>query len=295
MKLTKAVQKISDCCKTEANRVSYVALGRSLVDFFERDPEIETITPEQMIAYADHLKTVAAVNRPGDRPLSVSTRCSYLKRVRALFNKLVADGLIPSNPAARVVIPSPSSHKVKAISLKNQRAMIAAAKINLRDYAVLRLFAATGARLSEIVGLTVGDVEIGDQGGRARIVGKGSKERLIFFKRLTAGALRDYLSYRQATDRDPLFTKLRPPYDAMTPRAIENIFILYAGKLGIERPFMPHSFRHCFAKQLIANGADLRTVADLMGHSDPAFTARVYLQWTEEELEDRYNQFFAIS
>lgn len=279
MKLRTEVNKIKSNCRA-CYATSITTAANSLITYLGYDPEIETITYQTMDNYRGWL---------AKKRLSVATQKTYLNTLATLFNKFVDNGLLNDNPLKLVKIPKPQQ-RVKAISPDHQLRMIAAAKINLRDYAILRLYASTGARLSEFVELRVKDIEIGETIGKARIIGKGIKERSIFFTEETAHALTSYLHWRNARPHDPLFTQLYHD-KKISAKGISEIFNRYGRLAQIPKPYNPHSYRHAFAKALIKNGADIRTVCDLMGHSDPAFTARVYLKWTEEELAERYKMF----
>jgi site-specific recombinase XerD len=154
-----------------------------------------------------------------------------------------------------------------------------------RDQAILELFYASGLRLSELVGLDVGDVNL--SGRMARVAGKGGKERLVPFNRAAAEAIRRMLPDalpragshaappapgRRGGRRQPLFVNLRG--GRLTVRSVDRIVRRYAREAAIAERVSPHALRHTFATHLLQAGADLRAIQELLGHARLGTTQR---------------------
>jgi integrase/recombinase XerC len=156
-----------------------------------------------------------------------------------------------------------------------------------RDQAILELFYASGLRLSELVDLDLGDVNL--SGRIARVRGKGGKERLAPFNRVAADALRRMLqdartapaapsasrasrAVKHAARRQPLFVNLRG--GRLTTRSVDRIVRRYVREAAIQQGISPHALRHTFATHLLQAGADLRAIQELLGHARLTTTQR---------------------
>ena len=147
--------------------------------------------------------------------------------------------------------------------------------IDLRDRAILELFYATGMRVSELVGLDLGDVHFGER--LVRVRGKGKKERLVPFGRKSAETLQAYLKARpllqEKTAGGPaVFLNYRG--ERLTPRSVQRMVRAYIRKTAVTRRISPHSLRHSFASHLLGRGADLRVIQELLGHASLATTQK---------------------
>jgi len=158
-----------------------------------------------------------------------------------------------------------------------------------RDQAILELFYASGLRLSELVDLDLGDVNLASR--IARVRGKGGKERLVPFNRAAAEAIRRMLqdgtgprreppsrstgrerAARHASRRQPLFRNLRG--GRLTTRSVDRIVRQYVREAAVHQKISPHALRHTFATHLLQAGADLRAIQELLGHARLSTTQR---------------------
>lgn len=161
----------------------------------------------------------------------------------------------------------------------------------LRDKAILELFFSTGLRVSELCGLNR-DLDLSRDEFSVR--GKGEKVRVVFLSPDAKEAIKKYEAKRQDLD-DALFTQLGKNAKGakdlrLTPRSIERIVKKYATKAGITRKVTPHVIRHSFATDLLENGADLRSVQALLGHSNIS-TTQVYTHVTDKHLREVHKNF----
>ena len=169
-----------------------------------------------------------------------------------------------------------------------------------RDKALFEMLYSSGCRVSEIAGLKFGDFSSGYES--ALVLGKGSKERRVYFEKDARSALKLYLDEREkrfpVTSRKGAFTvknifvnqKGRP----LTTQGIWYIVTRYSGIEGTNKYVSPHAFRHTFATQMLNNGADIRMVQEMLGHSSISTTQR-YTHVTKENLKETYNQAFPHS
>jgi site-specific recombinase XerD len=170
----------------------------------------------------------------------------------------------------------------------------------LRDKAILELFFSTGLRLSELCSL---DRDLDLSKDEFSIRGKGEKVRVVFLSSSAKEAIREYLKNRKDID-EPLFIQYsrnrnnkisgsptsRNSTSRLTPRSVERIVKYYAIVAGISKKVTPHIIRHCFATDLLSNGADIRSVQMMLGHANIA-TTQIYTHITDKQLRDVHKKF----
>ena len=246
----------------------------------------EGIGPQDVTAFAHDLRT-----RP-DRPLAASSMARMLSTVRSFHKFLLEESLVEVDVSAETKPPKLALRLPKAISIEQMSSVLEAAggddPQSLRDRALLELLYATGARISEAVALNVDDLVDGDI---VRLFGKGGKQRIVPVGSYARAAIDAYL------------VRARPGFSARgaaTPALFlgsrghrvsrQNAWLIIRAaaekaKLGIE--ISPHTFRHSFATHLLAGGADVRVVQELLGHSSVA-TTQIYTMVTADTLRDMY-------
>lgn len=159
---------------------------------------------------------------------------------------------------------------------------------SLRNQALLELLYATGIRVSELVAISVRDID--NALGIVKVMGKGSKERYVPFGSFAMEALGSYLSEARPIlmkdkNHQTLFVNLRG--DPITPRGVRHVLNGMMEEAAINRKIHPHMLRHSFATHMLSNGADIRTVQELLGHSQLSST-QVYTHITKEHLRKTY-------
>ena len=249
------------------------------------------IAPADVSAFALHLRT-----RP-EKPLTASSLARMLSSVRSLHRFLLDEQLVAVDVTTEVAPPKLASRLPKAITIEQMAAVLATTigdDLNsLRDRALLELLYATGARISEAVDLNVDDV-IGTEGTSVdvvRLFGKGGKQRIVPLGSFAQAAIDAYLVRARptlstrGTATPALFLGIRG-----TRVSRQNAWLIIRAraeqaKLGFE--ISPHTFRHSFATHLLAGGADVRVVQELLGHSSVA-TTQIYTLVTADTLRDMY-------
>jgi len=212
---------------------------------------------------------------------------------RSFFKYLLREGIVKTNPFELLLTPKlekrlpnflyPDEIKtlIESVATKNAA--------GIRDKAVLEVLYASGMRVSEVIKLTLADLD--SAAGEVKVVGKGSKERIVLLGSHAISALRRYLS-----EVRPKLLKKRKNQTLflskfglkLTTRSIERMIRKYAKKCSITKKITPHVIRHTFATHLLSGGADLRMVQELMGHSSLS-TTQIYTHITKERLKSVYD------
>lgn len=151
----------------------------------------------------------------------------------------------------------------------------------IRDKAIFELLYATGIRCSELVNITIADIDMRNK--TIRILGKGNKERIVLFGQKAQQKINDYLEKERALVKSPeekLFLNYR--YQTLTPRSVQRIVEHFRNFLKVPREITPHKIRHSFATHLLNQGADLRAIQELLGHKTLSSTEK----YTHVSLED---------
>lgn len=237
------------------------------------DPK--AVLPEDVRDYRQHLLAVR-----GAAPATVNRR---LAAVRAFFNFLTARGEVAANPAARIGGVRMTRPAPRALSGPELRRLLREARraANPLHRAVVVVLLNTGLRASELCGLKLSDLQLSPRRGRLVVRGKGEKVREVPLNAGAREALEEWLSVRPAAADDRLFVGRRGP---LTPSGVWRIVTKLARRAGLE-DVHPHALRHTFATRLLREaGADLVTVAELLGHEDISTTAR-YTKPSAEDLE----------
>jgi len=162
----------------------------------------------------------------------------------------------------------------------------------LRDRAILELLFSTGLRVSELCGLNRESINL--KSGEFAVRGKGDKVRLVFLSETAKNALKNYLEKREDVD-EALFVRNIKNFNKednlrLTSRSIERLVKFYATKAGLSKQVSPHTLRHSFATDLLMNGADIRSVQALLGHSNIT-TTQIYTHITDKQLREVHQAF----
>lgn len=234
-----------------------------------------------------------------DENLAPRTRARALVAVRRFHGFALGEGLAATDPASEVSPPQEGLRLPKALSLDDIEAMLATTggeePAQIRAAALLELLYATGARISEAVGVDLDDLDDLDlETSLVRLYGKGGKERIVPFGSHAATALGAWVSRtrpsmaakaRSSAPAGALFLNAR---GTRLSRQTAWQIVKDAGELaGLEAEVSPHTFRHSFATHLLEGGADIRVVQELLGHASVT-TTQIYTKVSEETLREVY-------
>jgi integrase/recombinase XerC len=223
-----------------------------------------------------------------DRRLSKATVARKLASVRSLLRFLARRGVLGVNPARQVRSPR-LGRRLPSFLPKDEAAGLLdqapeESEAGRRDHALLELLYATGLRVAECCGLDRRDLDRSQ--GTVRVLGKGSKERVVPVGETALDAVEAYLSLR-GDDSGPLFRNVRG--GRLTVRSVHRIVRNRARLAGISQRVTPHTLRHTFATHMLGEGADLRLIQELLGHSRLSTTQR-YTHVSPEQLMKVYDR-----
>lgn len=291
MELRQAADRFLQHLKLERNYSPHTLknYGRDLTQFHSyltRDGR-ESVAPGQV----DHLTIrdfLGHLYRKGNQKSSVARKLACL---RSFFRFLHAEGEIGANPARLVQTPRLPRKAPPLLSPREIEAVLDLPPKDtdrgIRDRAILDLLYSSGIRVGELVALDVEDLSL--ESRLIRVRGKGRKERVVPFGGKAEKRVRKYLTVRSQTLRrrrsveNPraLFLNLRG--SRLTARSVQRSLAEYLRSSARSLKVHPHLLRHCFATHLLNNGADLRSIQELLGHANLSTTQR-YTQLTVEEL-----------
>ncbi|BAF59391.1 site-specific recombinase XerD [Pelotomaculum thermopropionicum SI] len=225
---------------------------------------------------------------------STATISRHLASIRAFYRFAVGEGILPADPSSDLETPKPAQKLPRVLSVEEVDLLMgqpgSGEPAGLRDKAMLELLYATGMRVSELVSLNLEHVNL--ENGFVRCLGKGSRERIIPVGDVAVRWLKEYLErarYKLSKPgrTDALFVNQHGR--RLTRQGFWKIIKKYARKAKIKKVITPHTLRHSFATHLLENGADLRSVQEMLGHADIS-TTQIYTHLTRNRLRDVYNR-----
>ena len=257
--------------------------------FLTPQTEVSSITKENILLCIGQLskqhKSAASINR-------------FIAAIRTLFKYAQKFEYVNKNPSLEVKTVKLKKQLPRYMTQSEAREIINQPVNNellwqTRDYAIFIMLYSSGCRISELVNLKLSDFK--DNYSWAFVIGKGRKQRKVYFEEKSKAALKTYLEDRQKIIEQ---NKIQNPTDqlfinqkgtAITTEGVRYILSKYSGAEGTNHHVNPHAFRHSFATNLIANGADVRVVQEMLGHSNISTTQR-YTHITTEKLIEIYNK-----
>lgn len=247
--------------------------------------KIEEISRQNIVSYLMVLR---------EQGKATSTISRSMASIRAFFQFLLRDQKIISDPSIHLETPKIERRLPKVLSIAEVEALLQAPQSSTafgqRDRAMLELLYATGIRVSELISLSLEDVHL--QMGFVKCLGKGSKERVIPLGRVAIESLEQYIQVgRHKLDKKKRSKALFLNHhgNPISRQGFWKIIKKHAKDAGIEKDIMPHTIRHSFATHLLENGADLRSVQEMLGHADIS-TTQIYTHVTKTRLKDVYSK-----
>jgi site-specific recombinase XerD len=239
-----------------------------------------------------------------DKNLKIITQNYHLIALRS-FLKYLAKRDIKSLAAEKIELPKTPARTVEFLDIEDVERLIKATYqekddlTRLRDRAILEMLFSTGLRISELVSLKRDSLNL--KRGEFAVRGKGDKMRLVFLSKGAIEHLERYLDQREDNSKalfirhdakesvEKQIASMSEKAAGLTPRSIQRIIKKYAKLAGIMKKITPHTLRHSFATDLLTNGADLRSVQELLGHSSIS-TTQIYTHLTNKRLRDVYEK-----
>lgn len=229
---------------------------------------------------------------------AASTTSRIISTLKKLFVYLLKEGRVEFNPLALIQSPKKVHRLPKVLNMQQVDALLNAPDTTtswgLRDRAVLEVMYATGLRVSELIGLTIDELHL--DLGFLQTIGKGNKERIVPLGEEAEYWMSEYLtlirpSFAQKSKQPSSAVFLTERGNAFTRQGIWKNLKKYVALANIDFEVSPHMLRHSFATHLLENGADLRMVQELLGHSDIS-TTQIYTHITQQRLQKVYRKYF---
>ncbi len=255
-----------------------------LTDFFKflkkQNKDYHAIDKEIVRAYLKYLDT---------KNLKNSTISRRISALRTFYNYLVNENIVLTNHFNNVKNPKLEKKLPNYLNYTEMEELLESISIDsiegLKERLLIELFYATGARVSEIINIKLKDIDFSHK--TIRITGKGKKERIVYYGEYAAKYLNLYL--KEVDIQEYLFTNSKG--DALTVFEVEDIIKKIMKNLAIKTHVTPHTLRHTFATHLLNNGADIRSVQELLGHANLSTTG-IYTHVSTDRLKDVYFKTF---
>jgi integrase/recombinase XerD len=215
----------------------------------------------------------------------ISTISTKLSTLKSFFSWLTSEEILQRDPSMKIKPPKKEKRLPKALSIEELE-MLRESCQNTRQRATLEILYATGCRLSEVHGLNREDIDYHTMS--CKVIGKGNKEREVYFSFKAMFHLKKYLLSRTDQDTALIITERRP-YRRLSKRGIQREIRELAQQSGIKKEISPHTLRHTFATLLLNNGADLVAVQELLGHENPA-TTQIYASISAERKREQHKK-----
>lgn len=261
-------------CGMSGNSVkAYRSDLRQFFEWFETagPTDVTAVELKHLTAYLKHLH---------DRRLAATSIARHLVSIKMFFRYLVLEGILQESVVELMSSPKLWQHLPKVLSPDTVDRLLAAPqsvdRYPLRDRAILTVMYATGCRASETANLMLANVNL--QEGICRCIGKGNKERLVSLNPVAIAAIESYLRHERpdlAKRDDNGYLFLSRSGNSLSRIAIWQLIKKYAARVGCSKEVSPHTLRHSFATHMLAGGAEIRALQELMGHASIS-TTQIY-------------------
>jgi len=245
------------------------------------EPDINTVTVSDLRSFLEYCF---------DRGLKRSSLERKIAVIKSFFTYLHRNEFIQENPSKKLIYPKKEKRLPKFLYLKEYNELTDFEIhdfFDLRDKAAIALFYSTGARISEIAGSLLVDLDL--ESGRLKVSGKGSVERILFITDETVDLLKKYIQERDlkfAVKSEFIFVNRSGK--GISVKGMYNLIMKRAAAAGLSYKLSPHTLRHSFATELLNNGADIRAVQEMLGHKSLS-TTQVYTHTTKARLKKVYD------
>lgn len=232
-----------------------------------------------------------SMQKQGKASSSISRACAA---IRSFYRFLFHENYIDDDPTLNIESPKLEKRLPRVLTVSEVETLLSQPKSNdpweLRDRAMLELLYSTGIRVSELISLTCEDIKL--EMGFLRCIGKGSKERIVPVGKIATFYVKKYIQearnkFLKKNNTDILF--LNRYGEGLTRQGFWKIIKKYSKKAGIKKEITPHTLRHSFATHLLENGADLRSVQEMLGHADIS-TTQIYTHLTKSKMKEIYDK-----
>lgn len=264
--------------------------GRDLRQFLvflqeKKGLQVVEVTQAVVIGYLLHLQA---------KGRATATLSRSLAAIKSFYHFLAREQIIPKDPTVNLDAPKQEKRLPRVLSVEEVVKLLEQPDLKspsgIRDRTMLEVLYATGLRVSELVSLKIENVNLEE--GYLRCLGKGSKERIIPLGSVATKYVTFYLDHARkflASNPREEILFLNHHGNGLTRQGFWKIIKKYADQLGIANSITPHTLRHSFATHLLENGADLRSVQEMLGHADIS-TTQIYTHLTRNKLKEIYEK-----
>jgi integrase/recombinase XerD len=263
---------------------SYASDLRRYTSFLEeKKKDIKSALRRDIIDFSEGLR---------NEGYSIPSICRYLSSIKALYKYLLIEAILENDPSGNIHMPKKWERLPKALSVSEVMDLLGTGltgKTVLRDSAMIELLYSSGLRVSELVLMKLGDIHF--DAGFVRVMGKGSKERVVPVNVRALDKVKKYMD----EERPEILGKRQSHYlfvtrtgKPMTRQRFWQTLKAVGKQAGME--ISPHTIRHCFATHLLEGGADLRSVQKMLGHSDIS-TTQIYTKVTTDRIKKVFKAY----
>jgi site-specific recombinase XerD len=309
MKLEKLLIRYLEHCEIEKNlsqntiRMYHFYLS-DFIEFsqgFLNKKDVEETDLDAELIKKYRLELNRRISSKSQKEYKRSTQKTFLVALRAFLKYLLIEEKLNVLPPEQIILGKAEARVPKVLNEEQLERLFEVQNLNkksgIRDRAILELLFSTGLRVSELTNLNVGDVNL--KTGEFTVVGKGRKVRTVYLSDSAKEWIRRYLSTRH-DEFTPLFLRysgkkmdegdITGESLRLTVRSVQRLVKKYTLRAGIAVDATPHTLRHTFATGLLREGADLRSVQELLGHTNVS-TTQIYTHLTSKQLKDVHKKF----
>lgn len=256
-----------------------------LENILQVDKDLDSVDKELILNYITYLK---------NKNLSKKSQSRFLASIKSFFRYQIREKNITRDPTVTLESPKADKHLPDVLSVEDIESLLEAPQLNTvlayRDRTMLEVAYGSGLRVSELLSLKLEDINL--ELGFIKCVGKGSKERIIPVGEVALDYLKEYIEVKRPdliknAKEKRLFLNSRG--NQLSRQGFYKILLNYGKKAGITKHLSPHTLRHSFATHLLENGADLRSVQEMLGHSDIT-TTELYTHLTIKHMKKVYKE-----
>ncbi|OGW37473.1 MAG: site-specific tyrosine recombinase XerD [Nitrospirae bacterium RBG_13_39_12] len=264
----------------------FLDLKKYLEFLSSKDKQFASLSKSDIIDFIEKLR---------DEGYSISSICRIISSIKGLCKYLIIEKIIKEDPTENLQSPKKWNRLPKSLSFTEVESLL---EINpsihynpttIRDYVMLELLYSSGLRVSELVSLKLNDINL--EAGFLRVLGKGSKERVVPINIRAVETVKRYINQQRSEilkNRRSSYLFVTSRSKPMTRQRFWQTMKNFGRRLGIE--LSPHTIRHSFATHLLEGGADLRSLQKMLGHSDIS-TTQIYTKVTTERLKKVYTKY----
>ncbi len=224
------------------------------------------------------------------RHLAETSLQTHINTLRAFFGWLHVEEKIKKNPMNKIKSLKLNKKGARQALTVEELERLRNACVGYREKALVEFLVSSGCRLSEVTQLRASDLDL--TGRTVRVIGKGDKERPVYFSVRARLMVQEYMVSRKGGTG--LFVSTKSPYNTLKPRAIQRIIHTISERAGLEKNVHPHLLRHTFATHALNGGMDVTVIQKLLGHEDVS-TTQIYAEMSDETIKHQYNKYIAAN